>query len=219
MNTPTARNTLAKGTSAALVLSILFGGIYFIAYQGPIQLVGATKDGVTSGLNEGYDLLKRPSLKSVRAISSCNSGERAACWFSVWIICNKPAASAPVIFKSSMMACVTFGLSGTSFRAFARSRAACSQSLEWIAWRALSTKAFELLNLSGLNLFMPAHVTTRTNRMINAQANLANGVITPCLGGSKVSVSNSGMTGVKLVRQWLESIWHDSVITPQKSEC
>lgn len=59
MNTPTARNTLAKGTSAALVLSILFGGIYFIAYQGPIQLVGATKDGVTSGLNEGYDLLKR----------------------------------------------------------------------------------------------------------------------------------------------------------------
>jgi Protein of unknown function (DUF4230) len=59
MNTSSTLNTLAKGISAAVVLSILFGGIYFVVYQGPIQVIGASKNGTVSVMNEGYDLLRR----------------------------------------------------------------------------------------------------------------------------------------------------------------
>lgn len=68
MNTSSTRNTLAKGISTALALSILFGGIYFIVYQGPMQVIGSTKDGTVSVMNEGYDLLRRAGYDLYHAL-------------------------------------------------------------------------------------------------------------------------------------------------------
>jgi len=51
--------TYARGISVALVLAVLCAGAYFLIYKGPVEVGGATKDGVFDSLNKGYDLAKR----------------------------------------------------------------------------------------------------------------------------------------------------------------
>ncbi|WP_397386029.1 DUF4230 domain-containing protein [Prosthecobacter sp.] len=68
MNTSNTRNALAKGFSVALVLSILFGGIYILVYVGPIKVVSSTKNEAISAINEGYDLLRRAGSDLYRAL-------------------------------------------------------------------------------------------------------------------------------------------------------
>lgn len=54
-----AINSLAIGVAISLVIVVVFGGIYFLMWKGPKEIVETTKDGTIEVVNSGYDLFKR----------------------------------------------------------------------------------------------------------------------------------------------------------------
>ncbi|WP_397382394.1 DUF4230 domain-containing protein [Prosthecobacter sp.] len=68
MSTPSARNTLAKGISVALVLTVALTGAYFLyekSFKGVQETAGATKDGAIDAVERGIEIVKR-NAKAVR---------------------------------------------------------------------------------------------------------------------------------------------------------
>jgi Protein of unknown function (DUF4230) len=61
-------NALAIGIAVSLVIATVCGGIYFLVWKGPKEVVGATTDGAIQVANSGYDLLKRAGGDLYRAL-------------------------------------------------------------------------------------------------------------------------------------------------------
>lgn len=55
------KKPLAIGIAASLVIATVFGGIYFLVWKGPQEVVVTTGGGIGKALDKAYDLLKRAS--------------------------------------------------------------------------------------------------------------------------------------------------------------
>lgn len=63
-----ARNPMAVGIALALVIAVAFGGIYFLVWKGPQELITTTSESTVKTANAGYDLLKRAAKDIYRAL-------------------------------------------------------------------------------------------------------------------------------------------------------
>lgn len=63
-----ATSSLAIGVAIALVIAAVFGGIYFLVWKGPQEVITTTATTTVNTANAGYDLFKRMSNDAYRAL-------------------------------------------------------------------------------------------------------------------------------------------------------
>jgi hypothetical protein len=63
-----ATKPLAIGIAIALVIAAIFGGIYFLVWKGPQELITTTSETTVKTANAGYDLFKRAAKDIYRAL-------------------------------------------------------------------------------------------------------------------------------------------------------
>ena len=62
------KKPLAIGIAIALVIATVFGGIYFLVWKGPQEVITTTTTTTVKTVNAGYDLLKRGAKDIYRAL-------------------------------------------------------------------------------------------------------------------------------------------------------
>lgn len=63
-----ATNSLAIGVAIALVIAAVFGGIYFLVWKGPQEVITTTTTTTVKTVNAGYDLFKRAAKDIYHAL-------------------------------------------------------------------------------------------------------------------------------------------------------
>jgi hypothetical protein len=62
------KKALAIGVAIALVIATVFGGIYFLVWKGPQEVITTTTTTTVKTVNAGYDLFKRMAKDAYRAL-------------------------------------------------------------------------------------------------------------------------------------------------------